>query len=197
MVHLFKRVPRLRSKKCIQLWFGFFIYHFTIKGFLFQLTAVPSNKIMVWLGIYFISCFTQVSYICCKVFGISTCLRSIGNFELSHALFTHSTWKWCLTSCQRWITQLWITKCPKKKLHTEHWSSIGDVVRHVVVVVQRAGRPHWELPCCQQLRRTGIMWMKKLWNTFFSDWDILLILPLIKFAEELNISDKICLFWAN
>ena len=55
---------------------------------------------------------------------------------------------------------------PQKKLHTEHWSSIGDVVRHVVVVVQRAGRPHWELPSGQQLRRTGIMWMKKLWNTF-------------------------------
>ena len=126
MAHLFKGASLLRSKKCLQLWFGFFIYHFTIKGFLFQLTAVPSNKIMVWLGIYFISCFTQVSlsYICCKVFGISTCLRFIGNSELSHALITHSTWRWRLASCQRWITQLWITKCPKKVTHWTlklHW----------------------------------------------------------------------------
>ena len=105
MAHLFKGASLLRSKKCLQLWFGFFIYHFTIKGFLFQLTAVPSNKIMVWLGIYFISCFTQVSlsYICCKVFGISTCLRFIGNSELSHALTINSTWRWCLASCQRWV----------------------------------------------------------------------------------------------
>ena len=123
MVH-FKRVPRLRSKKCIQLWFGFFIYHFTIKGFLFQLTAVPSNKIMVWLGIYFISCFTQVSYICCKVFGISTCLRFIGNSELSHALTINSTWRWCLASCQRWVNNSESPNAPKKVTHWTlklHW----------------------------------------------------------------------------
>ena len=44
MVHLFKRVPMLRSKKCIQLWFGFFSYHFTNKKFPISINCDPFKQ---------------------------------------------------------------------------------------------------------------------------------------------------------
>ena len=166
MVHLFNRVPLLRSKKCIQFWFGFFIYHFTNKRFPISINCDPFKKNLVWVGIYFISCFTQVSYICCKVFGISTCLRFIGNSELSHALITHSTWRWRLASCQRWITQLWITKCPKKVTHWTlklHWGCCSACC----CCCSKSRPPSLRAPKLSGAEEEGNYFDEKLLDSFF------------------------------